>query len=80
MFPPAAPAPVMKTYTVYLSPASTVQVQSASAPTVDEHGMLIFPTAVFNGWGAWIENSAIPAPAPVPAPTSGGGIFGWLTK
>lgn len=78
MMPTPAPTPTLKNYTVYLSPTNTVQVQSATAPTIDDHGTLAFPAATFREWTGWIEGSAIPAPASTPAPT-GGGLFGWLT-
>ena len=82
MFPPATPAPAAKTYTVYFYPAHTVQISSTAEPVVDPNGNLVLSGATFarGFWAGVAASSSIPAPAPTPAPTSGGGIFGWLTK
>lgn len=75
MFP--QPTPTVKTYTVYLSPTVSIQVKSATAPTVGNDKILWLDGAPFQDWSGCIETAAVPAPAPA-APSSGG-ILGWLT-
>ena len=69
MMPGVTPAtPAKKTYTVYLSPTVSIQIQSTT-PTIDTNRILRLDGSSFEEWVACID------PDTVPAPASSSGIF-----